>query len=455
MSELLDSPGEPGRTNRARLEDGELDRRVQLYNHDGQLERDIRLLWTHCGDIILETSEVIWRRGFEVRMTIPAEYREIWLKKAMESIRIKFQHPVDRTWVSEVARPARYFFQFGIPSPIIAQTLADLAREISLKMREKFAHDSAKLAQLFPILHQLTYYELEIILSEITQLEKQQAADERGRAGETFRAEVAQQLDVALSDSAELRQDTEATSVAARLTLTRASEVAMAAQQSSASMLDAARTAAGLAETIALVEQEIDGTTVVFSQAAAQSAKAVENGQRLADEVQSIESILGFIRDIAGQTNLLALNATIEAARAGDAGRGFAVVAQEVKSLASQTARATDDIASKIQAIQSATHHTLAANGMICQTIQQAEHSAKNIRQVIEKQNNTVTIIAASVDETARTADSISGTIAAIRTDTEKMTENVSRLEDGFRSVDSRLADMKRKTGDFVTRLSA
>ena len=76
-------------------------------------------------------------------------------------------------------------------------------------------------------------------------------------------------------------------------------------------------------------------------------------------------SILGLIRDIAGQTNLLALNATIEAARAGDAGRGFAVVAQEVKSLASQTARATDDITAKITAIQQATRQTVEANGSI------------------------------------------------------------------------------------------
>src|SRR3546814_8873511 len=98
-----------------------------------------------------------------------------------------------------------------------------------------------------------------------------------------------------------------------------------------------------------------------------------------------------------------------------------------------------------ISAIQSATQQTVCANGIICQTMEKVEQSARNVRQAIEKQSNTVTIIAASVDETARTADNISTTIAAIRTDTEKLVENVSHLEAGFRSDDMRLSAMKRE----------
>lgn len=457
MVETSGSVTAPPREKRARLADEALDMRVALYNADGQFERGIRLLWSECSDLIIETAKEAWRVEFEVenRMKIPAEYHTVWVEKILDNIEKKYQYPVNRAWVTEVSRSAIHFFRFGIASPLIVMTLADITTRLVHAMRKKFQDNTEKLAVFLPILHRLTYCEMEIILAAITELEKQQAAEERGKAGENFRNEVAQQLDVALDDSAQLRRETAETSDAARLTLSRASEVAMAAQQSSMSMLEAARTAAGFSQTIGEIERELEKTGQIFAEAGNQSAEAVQNGRHLSGEVQSIESILGFIRDIAGQTNLLALNATIEAARAGDAGRGFAVVAQEVKSLAAQTARATDDIASKILAVQSATQLAVNTNDLICQTIQTVKQSAFRIKQSIEEQSDTVTVIAASVDETARTADSISGTIAAIRADTEKMVDKVGRLEKGFRSVDQRLSEMKRQTEDFVTRIGS
>ena len=147
--------------------------------------------------------------------------------------------------------------------------------------------------------------------------------------------------------------------------LGKTSEVAAAAEQSAVAMREAAQTAAGLIRAIEDARAEVEVAAGVASRAGDQASQAVKVSQALSAHVEAIESILSLIRDIAGQTNLLALNATIEAARAGDAGRGFAVVAQEVKSLASQTARATDDITAKITAIQQATRQTVEANGSI------------------------------------------------------------------------------------------
>src|SRR3546814_6825215 len=81
-------------------------------------------------------------------MNITAQYRDIWLEKALEATRMKYQQGVDRDWVSHIARPARYFFQFGIPSPAIARMLVDVASKIGLSIRKKFEGDAEKQAIL-------------------------------------------------------------------------------------------------------------------------------------------------------------------------------------------------------------------------------------------------------------------------------------------------------------------
>ena len=273
--------------------------------------------------------------------------------------------------------------------------------------------------------------------------------------GREFHSDISETLTRALGDSRGLRERTGHTSHAARGMLGKTSEVAAAAEQSALAMREAAMTAAGLIRAIEESRAEVEVAAQIATRAADRSVHAVAISEVLSDHAQAIESILGLIRDIAGQTNLLALNATIEAARAGDAGRGFAVVAQEVKSLASQTARATDDIAAKIAAIQAATRQTVEANGAIRDIVGEVQTSAERIRGTMETQAHTVTMITAAVDETAMAADSMSTTISAIRTDTENVAGEIDVLEAGIRRVDGELSKLETITDDFVNSIAA
>jgi methyl-accepting chemotaxis protein len=410
--------------------------RLDAYNAGGKLERDIRALWNDAGDII-ET-----------------EVREQFGEQAAAKVRTHYTSRVDADWVQAIADYGQRIFveQTSVPAYIAERD--QLIGRITGRMFERFAAEPDKLLEKILSFQRLTAYETDIILAQVALLEADQAAETRGERAKAFERKVTDLVGKGVSQSETLIQRTGATAAAARGMLGKTSEVAAAAEQSATAMREAAQTAAGLIRAIEDARSEVEVAAGVATRAGDQAEAAVKVSQALSSHVEAIESILGLIRDIAGQTNLLALNATIEAARAGDAGRGFAVVAQEVKTLAAQTARATDDITAKISAITAATRETVQANGSIMGTVEEVEASANRIREAMELQAQTVTMITAAVDETALAADSMSSTIAAIRSDTENVAKDIDSVEQGFGEFGKQMVDFRAAATDFASRVA-
>ena len=319
---------------------------------------------------------------------------------------------------------------------------------------EGTAEDSGQCRRLMRAMLRLSMIEAELISSALAANIAQEEEIERERNGTLFEKRIVGEIDGASMLGEGLREQAKDASAATRGMLGKASEVAAAAEQSALAMREAAQTSAGLIRAIEDARAEVEGAAEVAARASAQAGDAVTMSTTLSEHAKSIESILGLIRDIAGQTNLLALNATIEAARAGDAGRGFAVVAQEVKSLASQTARATDDIAGKISAFQVSTRQSVETNQRIRDTVDEVQTSAERIRTAMDAQAQTVTMITAAVDETALAADSMSSTISAIRQDTEVVASEIDELERGFMSVEGKLSTLREASAEFGRRVA-
>jgi len=419
-----------------KLTDGQVSNRLAAYNPDGRFERDLRALWAEAGDKL------------ESRM------RTSGGEEAAGQLRHRFTSPVDVEWIQSVAAYGIELYARKLSVPTVIDKRGRLTAELCSVLIEHFGTDE-RLAGAIDTLCRLRAYETDIVLAQIALLEANEAAESRGRKSEQFERIVATLVEKTSAEATRLREKTASTAGSARGMLGKTSEVAAAADQSALAMREAAQTAAGLIRAIEDARNEVEVAADVAIRAGGQASEAVKISQALSGHVEAIESILGLIRDIAGQTNLLALNATIEAARAGDAGRGFAVVAQEVKSLASQTARATDDINAKITAIQQATRQTVEANGSIERTIEEVQSSADRIREAMETQAQTVTMITAAVDETALAADSMSSTIAAIREDTEYVAKEIDGVESGFVRVDDELGRFRSTAAEFLSNFAA
>jgi methyl-accepting chemotaxis protein len=177
---------------------------------------------------------------------------------------------------------------------------------------------------------------------------------------------------------------------------------------------DAADATRQLSQAVNEIARQVAQSGEVSRQAVDDVNAMAQRMSDLAESVKTIGEVVRLINDIASQTNLLALNATIEAARAGDAGKGFAVVAGEVKNLANQTAKATDDIARQINAVQDSTRDMAASIESVVSTIRSLDQTSATISGAVQEQETATRAIASNIEEVAAQAGAVSRSVTAL-----------------------------------------
>ncbi|MBM3528558.1 MAG: HAMP domain-containing protein [Alphaproteobacteria bacterium] len=282
--------------------------------------------------------------------------------------------------------------------------------------------------------------------------ERETRSETVARAIVSFRSEVKQALASLRGTADRLDQSSAKLNGAADAVSSEAATAERRVGAASENVTSAAGSVEELATSIGEIAGQAAKSTEVAGRAVAEAQRAAKTMGELGAAASRIGEVIGLIQAIAGQTNLLALNATIEAARAGEAGRGFAVVASEVKSLAGQTARATEEIAGQIAAIQSAAVDSAQAMEQVNRIIAEMSAIASIVAVTVEEQNNAVSSIAEDVNRAsaeARTGAEAMNRVAGASTGARTTAADVKSLAEALSTEAENLdAEVQRFLAD-------
>ncbi len=284
------------------------------------------------------------------------------------------------------------------------------------------------------------------------QAEARHRAEMRALAAD-FESSVAMIVNNVAGASSDMELTSQTMSALSGQVSAQAGTVAAAAEQAAANVQTVAAAAEELSCSVSEIGRQVGESARVARDAVNEAAQADTIVHGLSEAAGRIGEVIKLINDVASQTNLLALNATIEAARAGVAGKGFAVVASEVKNLANQTARATDEIAQQINAVQAETSRAVEAIQSVGATIGRIDEISSAIASAVEQQSAATQEIARNVEEAARGTQEVSSNIGGVTSAASETGQAAAVVLESARKLSTESASLRQMVGEFVARV--
>jgi methyl-accepting chemotaxis protein len=270
-----------------------------------------------------------------------------------------------------------------------------------------------------------------------------------------FEGQMREALEALASASGEMRHTSDDLSTNSAQTNSQVKSAAAASDEASSNVQTVAVASEELSASISEISRQVSHAATIAERAVGETKQTDATVQSLAETAGRIGEVVKLISDIASQTNLLALNATIEAARAGDAGKGFAVVASEVKSLANQTAKATEEIAAQIAAIQKVTQDAVTAIKEIGGTIGEVSAVATSIAGAVEEQGAATQEITRNTLQAAQRTKDVSETIGGVTAGADATGEAAQKVKSAAEALGARAEQLRSQVNGFLAEMRA